>query len=256
MNRALWFFALIWPLSAVAQIRLIEEPQSQTVFAGTGQTVCVELRNVGDALVEKDVELRLFQISVGSVVPIRASRPWKRIRMLPHQTILENVPVDFPAIRAASRFRIELSGVGSMTVIAYPPDLLKRLDQLAGDLPLALFDPDRHLKPALKQANVHVADFETDPTDSKLAIVWSNDRNLPEAVKSRVTRGMSAVWIRSSVVPTSYAVHLGNGVVVLTPPCLLNDLADSPSSQLTLIRDAELALQPELLRLPSDNQAE
>ena len=59
-----------------------------------------------------------------------------------------------------------------MTV--YPNDLLETLNTFAGEQPLGVFDPDGQLKPLLKQAAINVADFEIEPTDSKLAIVWSN----------------------------------------------------------------------------------
>jgi len=200
--------------------------------------------------------MRLVQLTAASAVSIGDARPWKKIDLLPRQTVLETVAVVFPEVRAATRFAVELVGIDRIEVTAYPRALLKRLGTLAGDLPLGVFDPDGRLEPLLKQAGVLFADFEIEPTDSRLTIVWSNGRTLPESVKSRVSKGMSAVWIRSSTVATSYAVRVGTGVVVVTPEIALHGLADSPLPQLTLLRDAELALQPNALRLPADNQTE
>jgi hypothetical protein len=45
-------------------------------------------------------------------------------------------------------------------------------------------------------------------------------------------------------------------VVVVVPASTVRGLADSPLAQLNLIRDAELALEPDVLRLPSDNRME
>ena len=256
MNRALWSLAALWPLTVSAQIQLIADTEAQAVFAGGTQTVRVLLRNPGDAPASKDVEMRLFQLTAASAVPIGNARPWKTIQILPRQTVLETLPLEFPAVRSSSRFRIELPGIGSVEVTAYPRDLLQRLNMLAGDQPLGVFDPAGQMKPLLKQVGVNVADFETEPTDSKLAIVWWNGQNLPDSVESRLKKGLSAVWIRSSAFPSSYAVRVGAGAVVVAPASSLHGLADSPLAQLNLIRDAELALQPDALRLPSDNKPE
>ena len=256
MNKAFWFVAALWPLAATAQIELVPDAEPPAVFASRPQNIRVTLRNIGDTIATSDVQILLFQLTSATTVPIGKARSWKRIQILPRQTVLETLPLEFPAVRSSSRFRVELLGIGPMEVTVYPNDLLKRLSVLAGEPPLGVYDPDGQLKPLLKQAAIGAADFETEPTDSKLAIVWSNGRILPESVESRVKKGMSAVWIRTSTVPTSYAARIGAGVVVMTPEAALRGLADSPLPQLTLIRVAELALQPYALRLPSDNQTE
>jgi hypothetical protein len=256
MNKVWWLLAICWPLTAAAQMQLVADSQAQAVFAGSTQIVRVVLHNAGDAPASRDVDMRLVQLTAASAVSIGDARPWKKIDLLPRQTVLETMAVAFPEVRAATGFGVELVGIGRVRVTAWPHDVLQRLKTLAGDVPLGVFDPNGQLKTLLKQASVAMADFEIEPTDSKLAIVWSNGRNLPESVKSRVTKGMSAVWIRSSTVPTSYAVRIGAGVIVVAPESTIRGLADSPLPQLTLIRDAELALQPEALRLPSDNQTE
>jgi hypothetical protein len=143
-----------------------------------------------------------------------------------------------------------------MEVLVYPGDLLKRLNALAGDQPLGAYDPEGQLKPLLKRAGVSVVDFEIEPMKSKLAIVWSSAASLPDSIASRVKTGMAAVWIRSSTIPTTYAVRRGNGMIVVAPASTVRGLVNSPLAQLNLIRDAELALEPDELRLPSDNQTE
>ena len=256
MNKAFWFVAALWPLAATAQIELVPDAEPPAAFASRPQNIRVTLRNIGDTIATSDVQTLLFQLTSATTVPIGKARSWKRIQILPRQTVLETLPLEFPAVRSPSRFRAELLGIGRTEVTVYPNDLLKRLNALAGDQPLGIYDPDGQLKPVLKQAAVSVADFETEPTDSKLAIVWSSAASLPDSISSRVKKGMSAVWIRSSTIPTTYAVHQGAGVVVVAPASTVRGLADSPVPQLNLIRDAELALQPDALRLPSDNRTE
>jgi hypothetical protein len=256
MNKAFWLVAALWPLGATAQIELVPDAEPPAVFASRPQNIHVALRNVGGTTVTSDVQTLLFQLTSATTISIGKARPWKRIEILPRQTVLETLPVEFPAVRSSSRFRVEFPGIGSTEVTVYPNDLLKRLNTLAGEQPLGVYDPDEQLKPVLKQAAVSVADFETEPTDSKLAIVWSSAAGLPEPIASRVKKGMSAVWIRSSTIPTTYAVHQGAGMVVVAPASTVRGLVDSPVPQLNLIRDAELALEPEALRLPSDNRTE
>jgi hypothetical protein len=256
MNRV-WLLSIgLAPLTAIAQVELVPEATPQTVFAAGPQEVRVTLHNPGSQTAEADIQTRLFQLTQASAVPIGDVRPWKKMQVLPRQTVLETVTIPFPEVRAATRFRLELVGIGRTEVLAYPPDLLKRLQTLAGDPPLGVFDPDRQLKPLLKRAGVNVADFEIEPTNCRLALVWSSAENLPDSVVSRVKTGMAAVWIRPSRVPTTYAARLGAGVVVVVPAATLGGLADAPQPQLNLIRDAELALEPDALRLPSHNRTE
>ena len=256
MNRALWLVAVLWPLAATAQIELVSDAEPPAVFASQLQNLHITLRNAGDTLATNDVQILLYQLTSATSVPAGKARPWKRIEILPQQTVLETLPIEFPAVRSASRFRVEFSGIGSMEVLVYPGDLLKRLNALAGDQPLGIYDPEGQLKPLLKRAVVSSVDFEIESTDSKLAIVWSNAASLPNSITSRVKTGMVVVWIRSSTIPTTYAVRRGNGVIVMAPTSTVRGLADSPLAQLNLIRDAELALEPDALRLPSDNRPE
>jgi hypothetical protein len=256
MNKVLWLVAAVWPIVATAQIKLVPDAEPPAVFASRPQNIRVTLRNVGDTIATSDVQTVLFQLTSATSVAIGKPRPWKKIQILPQQTVLETLTLELPAVRSSSRFRVELLGIGPIEVTVYPNDLLKRLSALAGEKPLGVYDPDGQLKPLLKQAAVSVADFDTEPADSKLAIVWSNAASLPDSIVSRVKTGMSVVWIRSSPIPTTYAVHRGNGVVVVAPASTLRALADSPLAQLNLIRDAELALEPDALRLPSDNRTE
>jgi len=256
MNMAVWLVAAVWPLPAVAQIELVVDAEPPAVFAGRPQNIHVTLRNIGDTIAKSETQTLLFQLTSATAVPIGNARPWKRLKIQPRQTVLETLTLEFPPVRSSTRFRVELLGIGSTEVIDYPNDLLRQLSALAGEQPLGVYDPDGQLKPLLKEAAVTVADFETEPTDCKLALVWSGAASLPDSITSRVKRGMSTVWIRSSTIPTTYAVHREAGVIVVAPASTVRGLADSPLAQLNLIRDAELALEPDALRLPSDNRTE
>ena len=75
-----------------------------------------------------------------------------------------------------------------------------------------------------------------------------------DAAIKRVKNGMAAVWIRKPTSVAAYAVRLGTGTVVVASPSSVSPLADSPTAQLNLVRFAELALEPEALRLPEDRK--
>ena len=139
-------------------------------------------------------------------------------------------------------------------MLAFPPNLLKQLGTLAGDKPLAVFDPDGQLKPLLKQVGIEFADYEQETAASRLAIVWWSRTNLPESVLSRVKKGMAAVWIHPDKSSVAYVVRVEDGVVVVVPQKTMTALADSPLTQQNLVRFAELVLEPVTSRVPVDNQ--
>jgi hypothetical protein len=238
----------LWPVAAWAQLEFVADESPPIVFAGKAQQLRVAIRNSTDKEVTTDATYRLFQLSATVAVPVGDAQPWKKLHVLSKQTILEDLPVTLPAVRSATRFRVECAGIGRLTVTALPEDALKRL---AGDDLLGVFDPNDKLKPALKAAKVEFVDFEIEPRDVKLVVVLAD--KLPESILTRVKKGMAAVWFKSTRVPTAYAVRLDAGTVVVAA---LPAAFDSAASQANLIRYTELALTPDALQLPSDNQTQ
>ena len=239
---------------AYAQIAVVPDEQAPAVFAGREQTIRVMFRNSSNDVAEANVQTQLRQLSFGSAMPVGDMQPWKRLRLLPQQTVVETYSAKFPTVRAMTRFQIEWIGIGRTEVMVYPDDLLKKLGTLAGEKPLGLFDPDNQLRSLVKQAGVEFTDLEAEPSDARLAVVWSDARELPESVSKRVKDGMAVVWIRKSAPVAAYAVRLGTGTAVVASTSSVSPLADSPMAQLNLIRFAELALEPEALRLPEDRK--
>ena len=168
---------------------------------------------------------------------------WKKLTVLPKQTVIESFPMTAPAVKTSSRFQIEWTGLGRTEVTAFPADLLKQLQTLVGDHPLAVFDPDAQLRPVLKKAGVEFTDFEIETVEARLAIVWSEKR-LPDSITARAKKGMAVVWVRPQKLPT-FGVRWEAGTVLMVPAAQLAGIADSPLAQGQLLRFAELALQPE-----------
>jgi hypothetical protein len=243
----------VW-LLASAQIAVVPDEQPPVVFAQRPQTIRVLFRNSADEAAATNVQTQLRQLSFGSAMPVGSAQTWKELRLLPQQTVLEIYSTTFPAVRAATRFQIEWIGIGRTDVFVYPNNLLKKLGTLAGEKPLGLLDPDAQLRPSLKQAGVDFTDLETDSSDARLTIVWSNAAELPEFVTKRMKDGMAVVWIRKPTSVAAYAVRLGTGTVVVASTSSVSPLADSPTAQLNLIRFAELALTPDAMRLPQDRK--
>lgn len=256
MSAIVTILAVLWPVAVWAQLEFVPEESQPVVFAGKPQQVRVAIRNSTDKEITTDASYRLFQLTAATAVPLDDAQPWKKLRVLTKQTIIEELPVTLPAVRSATRFRIDCADIGRLTVTALPEDTLKRLRELAGDEPLGVFDPDNKLKPALKAAGVEFVDFEVEPRDCKLVIAWPTGRELPESVLSRVKKGTAVVWFKSIRTPAAYAVRVEAGTVVVASPGTIAGLSDSALSQVNLIRYAELALTPDALQLPFDHQSQ
>ena len=261
---------LALPLASHAQLQLLSSNKPQHLFAGAADRVVVTWHNSGNVPLDLPVCTRLFQASSSTVAPL-SEVPWKRLRVLPGQTVLESAALSFPAVKAETRFVIQwLDGtndvVGTMDVLVYPPDLLKDLKPLLGEEPLGVFDPLNHLKPLLKAAKVEVDDLEDAGLEryhGKLAIIgpFATKAQMREtlanrSVKALAAKGVAVVWIqpppdqRSELKPSFYTVPEGRGAVVVAQAELVAELGERPQAQLNLIRLARLALQPQPLQLP------
>ena len=252
-------------------LEVVREPEPQAVFAGQPRPIRVSLRNTGEKAVECDARVRILQTTSATAVQI-SDAPWKRIQVLPAQTIAETVSLEFPVVKAETPFLIQwLEGTnrifGRTEVLVYPPDLLKELKPLTGDEDgaLGLFDPLNQLKLLVKNVKVDFADLEDAGLESfrgKLAIIGPFDskkqmrEGLAEQIQKLARKGVAVVWIqpppekRGKLEPSFYTVPEGTNSVVIVQAGLVSDLPNSPQAQLNLIQFARLALNPEPVRLP------
>ena len=170
--------AMLAPAAARAQLQVVPDKELQRVFTGEGRRLTVLLRNPSESSVSAELRTRLYQASSVTAMPL-GEAPWKKLEVLPGQTVLESAPVTFPAVKAETRFVVQwLEGankvMGRTEVAAYPPDLLKDLKPLAGKEPLGVFDPQNQLKPLLKAVAVEIEDLEETGLEGyrgKLAII-------------------------------------------------------------------------------------
>jgi hypothetical protein len=260
--------------AAPAQLQLLPDSESPAVFGGGRRTVELLWHNAGSVATNADMRAVISQASSATVVRV-SDTPWKKLQLLPGQTVVESVALDFPSVRAETRFLIQwVEGtsnvVGRTEVLVYPKNLLRELKTLVGESEnaLGLFDPQNQLKPLLQGLAVEFADLEDVGLESfrgKLAIVGpfaAKDQmhdGLPAQIESLAKKGVGVVWLQpppgrhDKILPSFYSVGFGETAVVVAQAETVLNLSGNPKSQLNLIHFARLALRPESPRLPLMN---
>jgi hypothetical protein len=261
--------AALWPFSALAELQVLPDKEPQCVFTGEGRKIRVLLHNAGGDPVEAVLRTRMYQASSATAAPL-GETPWKKLTVLPGQTVFESAAVTFPPVKEETRFLVQWLDdankvIGITEVLVYPPDLLRDLKPLGGEEPLGVLDPQNQLKPLLKAVGLEYQDLDEtglDHYDGRLAIIGpfqsrgQMGERLPGGVKSLARKGVAVVWIqpppekRHELEPSFYTVPEGKGAVVVVQADLAANLAQSPKAQLHLIQLARLALHPEPPRLP------
>ena len=258
--------------AARAQIELITNATPQCVFFGGARSIAATFHNPGGQDYGQDVRMAVSQASSATAIPL-GERPWKFLRVLPGQTILESARLDFPPVKAETKFIVQWVEnsnhiIGKTEVLVYPTNLLKELNQMMDENEdnLGVLDPQNRIKPALKQSAIHfvdLADTGMDAFHGRLALVgpcgpddpeW---RGLTDRVAKVAQKGTPVVWIQSpppkrdKIWPSYFIVPENTNAVVMIHPELVSDLPGNPQSQLNLIYFCKLALQPVFLRLPT-----
>ena len=256
---------------ARAQVELVTNAAPQCVFFGEARSISATFHNPATQDFRQDVRTAVSQASSATAVAL-GEKPWKELRVLPRQTVLESARLDFPPVKAETKFIVQWVEnanhvIGKTEVLVYPTNLLHELKVLMDDSEdnLGVLDPRNQLKPALKQATIHFVDLaETEMSffHGKLALIGSCGPDDPEwrGLADRIARlaqnGTPVVWVqlppqRDKIWPSFYTVPENTNAVVVVHPALAADLTDNPQSQLNLIYFCKLALQPALFRLPS-----
>ena len=267
MNRH-WKTCLVWtaclgllaPVSA--QVRVVPELESRCIFSGNARRIPVSLENVGSGAETLELRIRLYQTAT-EIAALVSDSPWKRLTVLPGQTILETALLDFPVVQSETGFLVQWLGnagrvLGTTRVLAYPENSLQGLKALAGDGAVGVFDPQNELKPLLRAAGIAIHDLETTGPErfsGKLAIIGpfrSKDQVPPalaKEMKALAQRNVGIVWICPPAEPNDRLVtslHLaaaGTALVVVAQNSAVPDLPRNPQSQLHLVELAQVALR-------------
>ena len=255
--------------AANAQLHVLPDEEPQQVFSGDARTIAIRVRNEGNAPAAADLRSQLYQASATTAAPL-GDTPWKRLQILPGQTIVESATLNFPDVKAETRFLVRwLAGTnrvpGTTQVLVYPTNPLAELTSLAAQEALGVFDPGDQLKPLLRRATVAFTDLEDAGVATfrgKLAILgpFSKKMDVPPDLARRVEemagKGVAAVWLqpppgpRDKLQPSFYTMPWGTNAVVVAQASLVTKLAESPRSQWNLLELCRAALRPQPPRLP------
>lgn len=263
---------LLW-----GQLEILRDEPPPSAFSGESRKLRVLFHNPTAQALDSNLRTRLYQASSATVMPAGPVQPWKRLTILAHQTVAENFTMNFPAVRAETRFQVHWLDdrdqmLGLTEVQVHPDDLLKGLAARAGGEAVGVLDPDNLLKPILTRLKVAFHDLESgagfDGFHGRLAIVgpFAAERSAPAGLGERIKANAKEpgvwVWIQppgprgAGTFPPVYVVPCGLASVVVVHPDLMADLAHSPRAQLDLLRCIDWAQHPELVRLPGGNRGE
>lgn len=250
--------ALWWAREARAQLELGPSAGTESVFCGAGRIVPVMFHNPVKHSINAEVRIRLYQ-STSTTAVFLTERPWKKLIVPPDETVAESAPLDFPPVRGETTFVVQWIEnanrvTGSSIVKVFPTNLLEELEPLAGKLPIGIYDPSNHLKPALRGTHLQMTDISESPMmdfPGELAIVDAGtNMELARRVHALAKNGKAIVWIQEQnpnpdKLPCSFFTLMENrGAVIAARPDLVPDLAGDPQSQLHLIQLCRLALHP------------
>jgi hypothetical protein len=261
----------LWPVAVFAQIALVPDAVPQRVFAGGARRVAVVWHNDGNQLYEGEIRTRMLQTSSATVVPV-GDAAWKRLQVLPGQTVLESAWLDFPAVKAETKFVVQwlenTNVIGKTEVLVYPTNLLAELKPLLGEDTLGVLDPNDELKPLLRQNGVAFVDLGQTALENfsgRLAILgpFHSKSQLPEdaakRTKTMAKNSVAVVWLqpppgpRDPLHPSYYSVSAGTKAIVVVQSGVVADLTENPQAQQRLVQLCQQALHPEPVALPETN---
>jgi hypothetical protein len=265
-----WFRTGIWIVliagglnTAVAGLQFRPEAQSQCVFAGDARNIEVVWHNPDDQMARGNIRLRIFQATSATAV-LLGEAAGKQLEVLPHQTVLESVRLDFPAVKAETKFLIQWLAdtnqiLGTTEVLVYPTNLLTELKPLVKGTLIGVYDPQNELKPLLKNLPVGFEDLENAGLTNfsgKLAVIgpFASRAQMPDGfarqVKALAKKNVAVVWIQAAPgssekpTPSFYPVMENTNSIIIVQPALVLDLPENPQAQRNLIYFCQLALNP------------
>jgi hypothetical protein len=266
------FVACCWCGVARGQLQILPDKEPSSVFAGDGRKLSVMFRNSGSETIEAQLSTQLYQATSATAVPAGKPVDWKKLRVLPGQTVLESVMLDFPAVKAETKFIVQWQEeahhvLGTMDVRVYPADLLAKLKTLAGERGLGVFDPQNELKPLLKKLDVGFEDLENSSVEhfsGRLAIIGPFQsvaqmrEGLAGQIKELARKKTAVVWLqppperkaKPMLTPSFYSVMENTNAVIVVQPDLVAGLAENPQAQLNLLYFCQMALNPRPPALP------
>ena len=262
---------LLVAVQADAQLQLVPASAPTTVFAGMARPLSLVWHNAGEQTVTAPIRAQIYQTTMATAVRL-SDAPWKTLTVLAQQTVSETAALDFPAVKAETRFIVQWWEntnhlLGTTEIWVYPINLMAELKSLVGeDQAVGIFDPGNVLKPLLKSAKVEFEDLEDAGIASfrgRLAILgpFPHRQQMPTDLAERIgnlaSKNVGVVWIQPPASPSArlkpsfYTLPSGTNAVVVVQASLLDQLADQPQPQFKLLQLCRLSQNPEPLTLLS-----
>ncbi len=246
-------------------LEVVQPREPQQVFADGRRPVEVRWRNDAAEPVRIEARFQLFQLTSATAAPVESVRPWKTLTILPGQTVVESVEIEFPKLRTPTRFTarwLDAGGkvLGTTEIWAHPDNLSELFRHLVGGQAVGLKDETGALRTVLLARGIPFTELNGDNAwnefRGRLAVVApqaeanQGELRLGTAALARIKEGLAVVWLQTPPTisrptpPLAERVQVGRGVVVLVPSSIVAGLDRSPAAQLALMRLAELALSP------------
>lgn len=263
----------VLPLTALAEFVWLPADMPQTVFGDGQQVLKAVIRNSGETTESKDVRVRLYQTGSETMAPVGKAWLWKKLTVLPGQTVLEEITLTLPKVDAEASFRLFWMDDADKTLAqtdftVHPRHLLRDLSKTAGRHAVGVFDPDNRLRPLMREEEIEFEELTVDGRPEafrgRLAIILPakdspEDMDVFAQNMGRVARerGLALVWFqspdkrRSGEPPLAYPVHDGRATIVKAPSALMENLEKSPEAQLSLVWLATFAVQQNQMPLPT-----
>ncbi|HTV39603.1 MAG TPA: hypothetical protein VMF08_03435 [Candidatus Sulfotelmatobacter sp.] len=272
-----------WLNAAGAQLEIVSNGAPESVFCGSQNQISIIFHNGGSESFDGEIRMRVFQATSDTAVSM-GEAAWKKLEVLPQQTVLESAQLNFPPVNAETLFLIQWISdsnrvVGTTSVLVYPTNLFQALRPFLDRKNFGVFDPGNQLKPLLKRQGISFADLgemKLDDFRGRLAIIgpFQSQEEVPKGLANRIKtiarKNVAVVWIqppqavslasplnweRKRIEPTYYWVRKRQTAIVIVRPDMASDLPKNPQSQVTLIYLCRFALDPEQMALPILPQA-
>ena len=256
------------PIAAYGQLEMLANKEAQCVFAGDARNISVTLHNSSGKNFNDEIRTRIFQASSATTV-LLSEIPWKQIQVPAGETVLESAGLDFPAVKAKTKFLVQwlaaTNVLGMTPVLVYPTNLFQTLKSFLSETNFGVFDPGKRLRPLLKAQGIKFTDLAQtglDDFSGQLAVIgpFQSRAQVPdglaEQIQSLAKTNVAVVWIQppqekpDKLLPSFYCVQKNQTAVVIVQPELVSDLGENPQSQLNLVYFCQMALNPQSPTLP------
>ncbi|MDB6030959.1 MAG: hypothetical protein JWM16_1297 [Verrucomicrobiales bacterium] len=255
---------------ASAEVELLRDARSLTVFASAQTRIELQFRNTATASSEVALQYKLFQLSSGLAAPVGGAKSLGTVNLPASETVLKLVTVELPPVSAETRFQVIWFNhdrkLGTANLSALPRDILSGLTGMGGNEAIGVIDPESQFRPALatlKPSELKEAEDISSAEVTLILVAPMSPKNRPaglnRALKKKAARGAGIILLQAAgrgISPNSpdplYALPEGAGRIVVAPAALCADLANSPQAQQNLLMLARIASGQRKLELPAD----